>query len=83
MFACFTVSLLQNCSSVHLASNILKLDWDAVDLIMKRGVERGLLRRKPDNVLHVGMDGAPLYETVSDYRTGPLQVLFELVGPAC
>jgi len=56
MFACFTVSLLQNCSSVHLASNILKLDWDAVDLIMKRGVERGLLRRKPDNVLHVGMD---------------------------
>ena len=56
LFEGFTVSLLQHCSSVQAASNILKLDWHAADQIMKRAVERGLLRRKPDIVLHVGMD---------------------------
>ncbi len=56
LFEGFTVSLLQHCSSVQAASNILKLDWHAVDQIMKRAVERGLMRRKPDNVLHVGID---------------------------
>ena len=56
LFEGFTVSQLQHCSSVQAASNILKLDWHAADQIMKRAVERGLLRRKPDIVLHVGMD---------------------------
>jgi transposase len=56
LFEGFTVSLLQHCSSVQAASNILKLDWHAVDQIMKRAVERGLVRREPENVLHVGMD---------------------------
>lgn len=56
MFEGFAVALLQHCSSVQAASNILKLDWHAVDQIMKRAVERGLLRREPDNVEHVGMD---------------------------
>lgn len=56
MFEGFAVALLQHCSSVQAASNILKLDWHAVDQIMKRAVERGLLRREPDDVVHVGMD---------------------------
>ena len=56
LFEGFTVSLLQHCSSVQAASNILKLDWHAVNAIMKRAVARGLLRRAPNNVLHVGMD---------------------------
>jgi transposase len=56
MFEGFAVSLLQHCLSVQAASNILKLDWHAVDQIMKRAVERGLLCRKPDTVEHLGMD---------------------------
>jgi len=56
MFEGFAVALLQHCSSIQAASNILKLDWHAVDQIMKRAVERGLLRREPDDVVHVGMD---------------------------
>ncbi|NTW88128.1 MAG: ISL3 family transposase [Desulfobulbaceae bacterium] len=56
LFEGFAVALLQHCSSVQAASNILKLDWHAVDQIMKRAVERGLLRREPEHVLHVGID---------------------------
>ena len=56
LFEGFAVALLHHCASVQAASNILKLDWHAVDQIMKRAVKRGLLRREPDHVVHVGMD---------------------------
>ena len=56
LFEGFAVALLQHCASVQAASNILKLDWHAVNQIMKRAVKRGLLRREPDNVVHVGID---------------------------
>jgi transposase len=56
LFEGFSVALLQHYSSVQAASNILSLDWHAVNQIMKRAVEQGLLRWEPDNVVHVGMD---------------------------
>ena len=38
MFEGFAVSLLQHCSTITAAANILKIDWHAVDQIMKRAL---------------------------------------------
>ena len=56
MFEGFAVSLLQHCSSITAAANILKLDWHAVNQIMKRAVNRGLSRRENKDILHIGID---------------------------
>ena len=56
MFEGFAVSLLQHCSTITAAANILNLDWHAVDQIMKRAVKRGLSRRENKDIHHIGID---------------------------
>lgn len=56
MFEAFAIRVLQACSSVKQAAALLRLDWDTVQGIMKRAVDRGLDRRETDQIAHVGID---------------------------
>jgi transposase len=56
MFEAFAIEVLKAASSVQAASLLLRLDWDSANLIMRRGVERGLERRTVDQVQRVGLD---------------------------
>ena len=56
MFEAFAIDVLTASSSVEAARQLLGLDWDALNGIMKRAVERGLLRRDAEPVKHLGVD---------------------------
>jgi len=56
MFEAFAIQVLQACNNVKRAAELLRLDWGAVDTIMKRAVKRGLQRRSVDSVKRVGID---------------------------
>jgi transposase len=56
MFEAFAVLVLQSSSSVKRAAELLRLDWDSANEIMKRAVERGLADRQVEEVRHVGID---------------------------
>ena len=56
MFEAFAIEVLLACGNVSAACELLKLDWDAADAIMKRAVSRGLLRRDTETVTRVGID---------------------------
>ena len=50
------MTVLQRARSLQQAAGWLRLDWDAVQRIMERAVERGLSRRSVEQVRHVGLD---------------------------
>ena len=56
LFEAFAVEVLQAASSIERARALLKLSWRSAHKIMQRAVERGLERRRLDEVEHVGMD---------------------------
>jgi transposase len=56
LFEAFAVEVLQACSNVKRASQLLRLSWDTVHSIMKQAVDRGLARRSVESVTRVGMD---------------------------
>jgi transposase len=56
MFEAFALRVLQACSNVQKAAELLGLNWDSVQTLMERGVARGLARREVDQVKHVGLD---------------------------
>lgn len=56
MFEAFAVQVLLASSSVVQAVELLALDWDSLQRIMTRAVERGLARRSLDEVTAVGLD---------------------------
>ena len=56
MFEAFAIRVLQACSSVKQAATLLRLDWDTVQGIMKRAVERGLERRETEQITQIGID---------------------------
>lgn len=56
MFEAFALMILEASRSVEAARLVLRLSWDAVHRIMKRGVERGLIDRDLSTVEKVGMD---------------------------
>jgi len=56
MFESFALRVLQACSNVQRAADLLDLNWESVQTILARGVARGLERRKVDQVEHVGLD---------------------------
>ena len=56
MFEAFAIEVLRTASSINRAAALLRLDWDSVQTIMRRGVERGLSRRTAVPLPHVGMD---------------------------
>jgi len=56
MFEAFAIEVLQACGQVKSAASLLRLDWDSVQRIMHRAVDRGLERREVDEVTQVGLD---------------------------
>lgn len=56
MFEAFAIEVLLACGQVKSAAGLLKLDWDSVQRIMQRAVERGLQRRQIDSLPYVGID---------------------------
>ena len=56
MFEAFAIRVLQACSSVKQAATLLRLDWDTVQGIMKRAVERGLERSETEQITQIGID---------------------------
>lgn len=56
MFEAFAVQVLLASASLTQAAELLRLDWDSVQRIMDRAVERGLQRRSTATVLRVGLD---------------------------
>lgn len=56
MFEAFAIEVMLACGNVKAACGLLNLDWNAADAIMKRAVERGLVRRETDSVTLVGID---------------------------
>jgi len=47
---------LQSCGNVSKVAQCMRLDWQTVNKIMKKAVERGLLRRDNEVIEHVGID---------------------------
>ena len=56
MFEAFAIRVLQNCSAISRACELLKLDWSGAHRIMERAVERGLERRTVEEVRYIGVD---------------------------
>jgi len=56
MFEAFAVEVLSACASLTQAAQLLRLDWDSVQRIMDRAVQRGLKRRTTEQVTQVGLD---------------------------
>jgi transposase len=56
MFEAFSVKVIEAARSYVQAMEILKLDWHTIQEIVRRAVERGLLRRSTEKVTEVGMD---------------------------
>lgn len=55
-FEVFAVRVVEACRSLTQAADLLQLDWDGVQRIVDRAVERGLLRRSTDGVRYIGLD---------------------------
>jgi transposase len=56
MFEAFAVKVIEASRTFVQAMEILQLDWHTIQEIVKRAVERGLLRRTTEQVRHVGLD---------------------------
>ena len=56
LFERLAVTVLQAARSLKQAAGWLRLDWDTVQRIMERAVERGLERRELDGLKHLGLD---------------------------
>ena len=56
LFEGLAVTVLQAARSLKQAAGWLRLDWDAVQRIMERAVERGLARREMEGLQHLGLD---------------------------
>jgi transposase len=56
LFERLAVTVLQAARSLKQAAGWLRLDWDAVQRIMERAVDRGLERRELEGLRHLGLD---------------------------
>ena len=56
LFEAFAIEVLQACSNVKRAAELLGIDWSSAHAIMKRAVDRGLKKRTLDKVHNVGVD---------------------------
>lgn len=52
----FVIRVLQASRSVSEAAGLLGLGWEQVNGVMKRAVQRGLLRRQAEPMRHMGID---------------------------
>ena len=51
----FVVRLLQAAANISRVSSLIGLDWHTVNTLIKRAVERGLLRRQAEPVRQLGL----------------------------
>lgn len=56
LFEAFAIRVLEASRSTQAAADLLGLNWHQIQSIMDRAVERGLARRKPDEIAWLGMD---------------------------
>lgn len=55
-FERFAIDLLKATKNRQKAADLLRISWDEIDGIMKRSVERGMKRRKDDDITYIGID---------------------------
>jgi transposase len=56
LFESFAIEVLQACSSVKAAAELMRLNWHQVNEIKRRAVARGLERRESAPIKHLGID---------------------------
>ena len=56
LFEAFAVQVIAASRSLRQAADLLRLDWDSVQRVMDRAVQRGLARRSTEGVACVGLD---------------------------
>jgi transposase len=56
LFERFAIDVIYAARSITQAMQLLRISWDQVQRIQERGVERGLARRKLDDLEYVGID---------------------------
>lgn len=56
LFEAFAIEVLQACSNVKRAAELLGIDWSSAHGIMKRAVHRGLQKREVEEVRSIGID---------------------------
>ena len=52
----FVIKLLQACPTTQSVCDLTRLSWSTVNDIMKRAVERGMLRRTEEEIAYLGID---------------------------
>jgi transposase len=55
-FEAYAVEVMQACSSLSQAANLLRLHWESVQRIIDQAVQRGLARRTTEGITRVGLD---------------------------
>ena len=56
LFEAFAIEVLKASKSIKHAQGLLRLNWDQTQEIMQAAVERGLARRKTEEIAFIGMD---------------------------
>lgn len=56
LFEHFAIDVLKAAASITRAQQILRLSWDQIQLVKARAVNRGLSRRKGEDITHIGVD---------------------------
>lgn len=56
MFESFAIRVMQACSSLKRACELLRIDWHTAMTIQERAVQRGLERRESGDLPHIGLD---------------------------
>lgn len=55
-FETFAIQLILACQNLTAVAGMLGISWNGIQAIQRRGVERGLLRRKKEAIAHLGID---------------------------
>lgn len=56
LFEEFTIKVIESCTTLKSAQELTGINWDTLNSIMKRAVERGLSRRSLEKVHNIGID---------------------------
>lgn len=56
MFEAFAIRVMQSCATLKRACDLLRIDWHTAMAIQKRAVQRGIARREPGELPHIGLD---------------------------
>jgi len=56
LFEQFAIDVLRAAKNTKAAADLLRLSWDQVHEIQKRAVNRGMIRRGKEKIIHLGID---------------------------